>query len=123
MGEVILTFNQLQRVGKIWKKRLGLQRWRISIGIVRRWELEGNIAKTSYSMERNDASIKLSDPIDYIEYPIPYDMEQTLIHELLHLKFCAIYDPQSEHERRDWESLVEDLSWCLIEAWRQDESD
>lgn len=93
MTEVIFTQEELQEKLEIWQKRLRLQDWIIQVRIVREREmkLEGCQAEVSWTLENKTATIRMLDPLDYPpDSNIQQDMEDSLIHELLHLHLAPI---------------------------------
>lgn len=50
-----------------------------------------------------------------------YDFEQTLVHELLHIKFAALWDSFENQFLADWfhQQGIEDMATALVEAKRE----
>lgn len=104
-----------------WQKRLGLEDWKIKLHTnLRQDEMtcadaEGN---ASYEESTKTARIELLDPAWYGERIIPYDIEKTLVHELLHLKLSLLFGGDNLLERiaHQW---VDDLARAFVDAKRQ----
>jgi hypothetical protein len=88
--QIMLNEPELQKLCNEWKKRLGLAHWRIDIRYGRRDEFDDNvIANVTHQIEFENAVIKILDPSQYIGL-FPQDIEQSIVHELLHILFAPI---------------------------------
>ena len=67
-----------------WKKILGLAHWQIEVQIVHADEINNARGQNDYSFVDEQSLIRIKRAEDYHGY-FPQDMEQTLVHELLHL--------------------------------------
>ena len=85
-----MTNDELQMLCSEWQERLRLKHWDVALRIARASEFETKESQgeCTWTLSTALAAIKILDPIDYPETPFPQDMEKTLVHELLHLKFC-----------------------------------
>jgi hypothetical protein len=120
MKEIILTEEQLQQKLKEWQKRLRLQDWIIKVRLARRYELpEDSMACVNAVLPKKMASIKILDPIDYDQsIMVPQDMEDSLVHELLHLHLEPIVgDDDSKYI--EVEQAIESISFGLVTALRE----
>lgn len=89
--EVVYTQSELEERLAYWQMRLRLQDWHIQIKIVRMSEMNGSIGRVLPLLEKKIASIRIADHADYPPDSItPNDMENTLVHELLHLHFYPL---------------------------------
>jgi hypothetical protein len=80
---------------KEWQEILRLQDWDIILRIARRDDmgLDEVNGTCTWTLPRNEAIIKILDPIDYPNDCIfPQDQEVTLVHELLHLHYAPFSD-------------------------------
>lgn len=66
------------------------------------------------------ARIQIIDPDFYGKRIAPFDFEKTLVHELLHLKFCLLDESGNTLQDRIVHQLVDDLARALVEAKRGD---
>lgn len=74
-----------------WQKRLRLQDWLVTVSLARRHDISGNMGQITSSRKYKRAHIELMDPIDHDpDRQVPYDVETTLVHELLHLHFVTL---------------------------------
>lgn len=120
--EVLLTEEELQALCKEWQEILGLQHWYVQVRVVRRFEI-GDIdqARVYYKVRKQQAVIRVLAHCDWDPATvIPQDMEQCLVHELLHVFFAEI-DTFDEGSLLDdlMEQRVEGLSKSLVALKRQ----
>lgn len=62
--------------------------------------------------------IRIINPELYGERIIPFDFEKTLVHELLHLKFCLL-ESDDELRNRVIHMLIEDMARALVITKRE----
>lgn len=81
-----------------WAKILRLQDWDITIEMVDKKDLTlGNVAgEISWNREHQHAEILILDPSQLKENMMETDIEETVIHELLHLHACPFDTFESE---------------------------
>ena len=105
-----------------WQDILRLNDWNVAVELIRESEFsEPDRAGEVYiTLSKGEALILLLDPlIPTQDCPFPYDMEQTLVHELLHLHF-ATFEPQDDDLKHDlWERAVESITKTLIALYRR----
>lgn len=113
---VVFTQKEMEDSLVKWQKRLRLDAWDVRIGIRRERDFDGKwcSGEISYSIESGKAVIKLLDPVDYPDKDFPQDMEATLVHELLHLKFAAFTPQDDTLEHRLFEQAVESMANLLV---------
>lgn len=94
MGEVLLTQEELENKLEYWKEKLRLQDWDIEVSIRRKNDMQFDaLAIVSWTLSKKMATIRVLDQIDYDPSCMGVrDMENDLIHELLHLHFAPIND-------------------------------
>ena len=88
-----MTQEQLGEALKFWQSALRLKDWDITAEIVRRHKMSNrtHFGEVSWNLSRMSAKILISDEIDTGESDdIPFDPEQTLVHELVHLHVAKI---------------------------------
>lgn len=73
---------RLARLCRTWQRRLRLQDWRVDIRFAPADEMGDEWGHTDYDDTAQSASVRLLDQEDAA-------VEQTLIHELLHLRLAA----------------------------------
>lgn len=86
---VVLSPTQAKASLKWWANRLCLTHWAIDLKLVRRYHAEDWAGLCDFDLARNIATISLVDPNDFDANGSGYDMEQVIVHELLHLHFAA----------------------------------
>jgi hypothetical protein len=106
---------------KYWKDILTLDQWDIVAKIVRSkdMDLEESQANINFRICGLEAIVKQMDPIDWHNTDFDYDMEASLIHELLHLLFAKF-----KHEDEDGEleeQVINIIARALIGLKRQNE--
>lgn len=114
----IYNQEQLEALLEEWKNRLCLQDWDIAIGIYRATEFynEG-VGENTYNISSAKATIRIIDPCDYPKNTkFPQDMETTLVHELLHLKF-ACFEPEENTSLQHaiWERTIQTIARTMVE--------
>lgn len=86
----ILTQYELEELCREWQERLKIQYWDIKIGIFRARDFVKSDSRAEVSWTKTNATaiLRILDPVDYDRELWPQDMEVSLVHELLHLRFC-----------------------------------
>jgi hypothetical protein len=106
----------------VWKTRLGLNDWSISVRIVPKSELPENRSGMCRAIvKKKSAEIILLDPRDADESWLnQYDLELTLVHELLHIHFVpwSLLYPEGDQAELFLEQTVHVLSTTLVQAAR-----
>lgn len=94
MQETIYTEEQLQERLRYWQEKLRLQDWIIEVKIRRgRDMIQDSVACVNWTLSKKMATISILDQVDYDPSLIWIrDMENDLVHELLHLHFAPISD-------------------------------
>jgi hypothetical protein len=115
------TFEEsdLQYLAQLWQKTLRLQDWDIEYSIVRLSGMSdpGHRGEIEYLL--NEATVRILNHRDW-EHP-GYDMEKTLVHELLHLRF-KVYDEYVEGHSERLEALevsIDVTARLLVDMARQ----
>lgn len=125
MAEVILTEEQLQERLKYWQEKLRLQDWEIEVKIKKSWDMpENTVACVDWTLNRKIATIFVLDPDFYSPYCAgERDMEQDLVHELLHLHLAPIHDHFGNNDKifsTFEEQAIESIASALIALDRKD---
>ena len=109
-----LDKDALAALCREWQDRLGLAHWEIDVKLVRGVEIGNNCGQVDISTVKEQAFIRLKSPEDYHGY-FPYDMEQTLVHELLHIPMRYIVDPVDDTlEDALTEAFIERMARLLV---------
>lgn len=124
MTEVLLTDVQLQERLAYWQEKLRLQDWIIEVKFARAREMDGEYAaQVNWTLSKKMASVKI---LDHIDFPNDVmgarDMENDLVHELLHLHLAPISDHfgnGSELYSTFEEQAIESIASGLINSERK----
>lgn len=115
------TDEEVQESCEYWKKKLRLQDWIIKAGIYRERHMHfiGN-GECEWQLKNKTATIRIIDPIDYPEnLIIDQDMENTLVHELLHLHFAPLYADTDDKSINDaQEQAIDCIAQALVDLLR-----
>lgn len=124
---VIYTEEELRSKCAEWQKILRLQDWIVNVRIKRRSDMsDGNFdAQIHVTLPNRVATIYILDPIDYdSRSELPQDMEQHLVHELLHIHLYPITGKFEEGLLQiAEEQAIEAISWGLIALKRGGEGE
>lgn len=104
---------------KKWVKRLHLEDWKIILKdniTPEDFTIEGNCGECDWQEVNKTAVIRILNPIYYGERVIPFNFEKTLVHELLHIKFCFLWGSGNELQDRITHQLINDLAKSLVEV-------
>jgi len=122
----LLSMEQLQTLTAWWAPWLGLTDWIFDLRIERGSDMRNNTASgtSRWTGEKRRASIALVDPNDYNHDAWdPYDMEQVLVHEMLHVSLGGIDDTVRSKEspgllNREIEQFIDRLATSLTTMGR-----
>ena len=101
-----------------WKARLGLQDWWIVMyeGCTSdEFNDKENVAETTLTECNKCAVIRIIREECYGNRIVPFNFEKTLIHELLHLKFCLLDDSGNDLQDRYVHQIIDDLAKAFVE--------
>lgn len=118
---IILTQEQLEEQLVYWQKVLRLQDWRIKARILRERDFcnPGSQGECDWSLSTKTAIIRILDPVDYSpDCAWPQDIEQVLVHELLHLHFASFDAESSTAERVAQEQAIDCIATGLVGLYR-----
>lgn len=122
-----MTIEKAQALCKVWQERLRLQDWRIDVRYVRNKDLDGAWGRLKERhLDNRWALIQLVEPDSFVpgDYFSTYDVEETLVHELLHLYTEGILGLPMRHVERDShenyfaEQLADAVSEALVKMAR-----
>lgn len=118
MKSVILDMETLEERLRYWQNRLGLRDWGIEIMFDRGYNLGEYTAKIHMKEDSRRARIRMLEASDYDPDSIlPYDMEQVLVHELLHIHFYPLTRDVGDNIAE--EQAIEAISRALINLERR----
>ena len=122
--------ENIKTLFKEWKHRLQLDDWTIELRDNCSPEdmiLDNVCGECQFDGVNKTAVIRLLDAKYYGDRIVPYNKEQTLIHELLHCKLWMLYDVgQDDLQGKIVHQLINDLAKALMEtknAWRKYEKE
>ena len=104
-----------------WKQRLELNDWIIKLNdnvSPNDMQLQGVSGECVWDEIHKAATINIIDDKDYGDRILPFDKEKTLVHELLHIKFCMIDKGGNELFDKILHQLIEDIAKALVKAKR-----
>ena len=116
--------SSTQKLFEYWVEKLGLTDWIIKFQYNVEPEdmaLEDACGCTSYVEVGKTAIIQILNP-DRYRYPVePFDIERTIVHELLHLKLCLLDGDDDPVRARVHHQLVDELAKSFVKARREHE--
>lgn len=113
VAELVDRFVQDKLV--IWKQRLKLADWKVSVTMSRRSDLKPRtLGGIRWDKAKKSAAMSVLDPA---EYKLPFeemlaDIEFTIVHELVHLELASL--PRSEASRSNEEYAVNRITEALL---------
>lgn len=105
----------------LWQKRLKLEDWSVTVIAAQRDGLRaGTLGNIHWDLEKKTAVIRVLDAGDYrmSSDAILRDMEFTVVHELIHLEFCAS-TRADQTSRADEETSVNNIAEALLQLDRK----
>lgn len=103
--------QQLEAVMSEWQKRLRLQDWRLKIRMSRARDMSFQPAAAEIRWDKfmKTATISITDPLDWDENMHgPRDIEQDIIHELIHLLYLPFDD--TKPNTPEWVALEQSIN-------------
>ena len=116
-----MTQDELQSLCSEWQKTLRLQDWDIRARFVKHYRFpQSKQGEVSCVEEQKTALIRILVPEDYEpDQEWPQDIEQTLVHELVHVHFIAFTDSEKGSAKDlALEQGVELTAWALVNLKR-----
>nr|DAY45219.1 MAG TPA: WLM domain protein [Caudoviricetes sp.] len=108
-----MTEVELKNLCDEWQALLGLAHWSIDVRVVRGAEIGNNRGQIDYTPVSEAAVIRLKDPMDYHGF-FPCDLEEKIVHELLHL----IFDNTAAEEDA-YEQVLDRMARVMLKLKRQ----
>ncbi|MDD9147361.1 hypothetical protein OYT88_02200 [Sporolactobacillus sp. CQH2019] len=117
MEQIILSEEQLQKKLSYWQNRLRLKDWDITVSIKRMSQFSSDNlqGECEWVLQSKVARIRILDPDDFTHSILTNDMEECLVHELLHLHF-APFDNEKNYMVQ--EQAIEAIAKALVETDR-----
>ncbi len=122
MEPVIFNQEELEEACYKWQQILRLENWDIVLSIERAKNFADldNQGEIEYRLELGAAAIRILHPDDWPDNTQwVYDMEKTLVHELLHLHF-SFFEPEDKKSLNYtlWERTIETLARIIVDLER-----
>lgn len=121
---VEMTLEELKASCMVWQERLRLQDWEIRLFISRHTLMDPDTSGNCRVIPRlKIADIHLIDPVDSeCMVGSTYDMEKTLVHELLHALYWDCSPPEENaFATMVLEQAIEFTAMALVAAYRKDD--
>lgn len=116
---MVLTSSCKKYLLSYWIKTLHLEDWKITFYPEEKQEDLGDTtynALTTWEESNKTAVIQILNPK---EADTNFDYEETLVHELLHLKFCLLHNDINDFEGRYIHQIIDDIAKALIKVRRE----
>lgn len=112
---------EMERLLKEWQTRLNLNDWEIvaydecsPIDM----KTQGVCGENEWDEVNKGSNIKIVSEKDYGDRLIPFDKEEILVHELLHIKFSLLWNGDNSLQDRVVHQLIEEMAKSLVDAKR-----
>lgn len=118
ISEKSKQFNLLKK----WQKRLYLTDWVVDFrpnSVPSDFVLQDCVGETEWQEVNKTAIIRIVKPDCYGQRIVPFDFEKTLVHELLHLKFCLLGESGNDLQDRYVHQLIDELARALVASERE----
>jgi hypothetical protein len=103
-----LTDDQINEVIKYWRNKLALRDWIISWSMHNDADLGDAYARVGWSLSYMSAHIRISDPDTWSVNADETDMEESIVHEMIHIRTAEICDKLRP-------KLTEEENLCFLE--------
>jgi len=117
------TETYLQQRLDLWKERLRLQGWSVSLVVSQQSDLRaGTLGNVHWDPDKKTAVIRVLESSDSQDLPAPAEltaMEDTIVHELVHLELASL--PKTDASRSAEEFAVNHLAEALLALDRKNE--
>ena len=124
MSKYVFSNEVLQVFLKKWVAILSLQEWDIHAEICSEEYFTNKDCdgETLFLLSKAQATIHILDPNDYPnDASFEQDMEITLVHELLHLKYAGFQPPDDSPEHAYFERGIQTTAKVLVGLCRESE--
>jgi len=118
MGEKMNMKPDLVKLTRLWQKRLNLTHWNIAVRYHRTHEHRNVAGRCTFVQQTLEARISVLDPIDWTDDTFVQDIEQIVVHELLHLWFCPVQPDSAAREDVCFEQAINTVASALVTQHR-----
>lgn len=105
-----------------WRDKLKLNDWDICFKYNVPYDemnIEDACGCTSWNEVGKSALIQILKPDQYGDRIVPFDVEKTIVHELLHIKMCLAVVETDEIQKRVVHQLIDELAKTMVNARRE----
>ena len=113
--------NKEQKYFDYWRDKIGLNDWVILFKYNVEPEdmvIDDASRCTSWEEAGKTALIQILNPARYGDRVAPFDIEKTIVHELLHLKMTLIASDCDALQQRVAHQLIDDMAKAMVNARR-----
>lgn len=106
----------MQKLLKYWKKKLQLNDWVIKViddCNVSEFMLKDVCGESEWDTVNKCAIIRIISEKEYGNRIMPLIKEKVLIHELLHIKFCLLWESNNDTQNLMLHQIMEDMAKTL----------
>ena len=104
-----MTRAELNRMCRLWQRRLRLQDWKVEVVMVSEAEMPDFCGEIPLNVEEMTATLRLREDAN---------IEPTMVHELLHLRLLPFSDgDQEEPNHEDRERAINLIADCYLRAY------
>lgn len=121
MSKPTMTLREVTALCSEWQSALHLDHWRVNVSISPLRDIgPDKQGKCTFTERILHAHIQVLEPADYPPGYPEQDIEETIVHELLHLWFAAV-TPLSDDEFQDtmFEQAIDTVARTLVEVKRR----
>lgn len=104
-----------------WRDMLKLNDWTIQFRYNVQHDdmnIEDSCGCTSWNEASKTALIQILKPDQYGDRIVPFDVEKTIVHELLHIKMSLIASECDDLQERIAHQIIDDLAKAMVNARR-----
>ncbi|NIK67915.1 hypothetical protein [Paenibacillus sp. BK720] len=119
MRNNFLSMEALEDRLRYWQSKLRLMDWQVEIMFERGYNLGADIGRIHIFEDKRRALIRMTEANDWDPANLlPYDMEQVVVHELLHIHFYPLTRDAGSNVTAE-EQAIEAISWALVSLDRR----
>ena len=123
--EHLFKLDHLEELLEEWKSILHLEQWDIVLRRSRQKDFleEDSQGEVTFNSVECQAIIRILDPVDWADTPFKQDMEETLVHELLHLIYVD-FEPEDQNSLQYtlWHRSIDSTARVLVSLKRKGEA-
>lgn len=113
-----LNQEKVQKCARMWADSIGLKDWRIEVRVLPKPD-DNVLGRCQITVERKIAAISIYEWTPVQNDAIEEDLEETIVHELLHIHTQPIVHLKGDGKSLAEEQAVECLSVALVQLSRK----